>query len=118
MVQSMVISAQPCFGWYARSTGDELCELPARLDRWPDVMRCSPHSIVEWADLTLSCVQSSLARVVLPSEIEICKTADGSDWLLGDGTFGEVSIDQRLTVFLVSNVRITVCLQVGLWMCS
>ncbi len=36
-------------------------------------------------------MQSSLARVVLPSEIEICKTADGRDWLLGDGTFGEVS---------------------------
>ncbi len=43
------------------------------------------------AEIVSGCVQSSLARVVLPSEIEICKTPDGSDWLLGDGTFGEVS---------------------------
>ena len=25
-----------------------------------------------------------------PSEIEICKTADGSDWFLGAGAFGQV----------------------------
>ena len=52
------------------------------LDRGPDFLTSFP-----W------CVQSGLTRVVKPSEIEICKTANGSDWQLGYGSFGEVRVD-------------------------
>ena len=35
-------------------------------------------------------MQSTITRVVRPTDIEICKRPDGSDWQLGYGTFGEV----------------------------
>ena len=54
------------------------------LTQWPT---CVPPSLPTRSSLH---AQSTLTRVVQPSEIEICKTADGSDWQLGYGTFGEV----------------------------
>ena len=41
----------------------------------------------------------SNARNIDPTEIEICKREDGSDYLLGAGSFGEVNASRRSLSF-------------------
>jgi hypothetical protein len=53
------------------------------------------------AELALKRALGSIdVRLIDPGEISICKRADGSDWLLGAGSFGKVIKKALLAVGL------------------
>jgi hypothetical protein len=61
----------------------------------------------EVTSMTTTCRSLGDATLVDPSEIEICKHSDGSDWLIGQGTYGKVGWIALRCQFLIPSAPFT-----------